>query len=330
MPTATVTYGDINPETAGYVAKKFLERAVPQLVSEQFAQTREHPGNSTLVQVFRRYDALNFTPKIVLEGITPDGSTFGKTDIQCRLQQLGDWLPTTDIIKDTHTDDVLQEMTNILAEQAPAMLEMFRFGVLKAGTNVMYAGGVLSRATVVAKITRADVRRIVRLLDRQFARPITQRVRPAAEYGTEAVAPSYVCQCHTDCEGDVRDLDGFVTVDKYAKGSIYDTEIGKCERVRFVSAPLNMPFTDAGGDKGSMISTTGVKADVYPYLFCAANAYATVPFKGQKAVTPMVVNPKPSPGDPMGQRGSVAWKTLTGSKILYDPWMVRFEAAVTQ
>jgi N4-gp56 family major capsid protein len=327
---ASVTYGDISPETAGYVCKKFLERAIPQLVSEQFAQTRELPSRSSMVMVFRRWNALDFTPKVVVEGITPDGSTFGKTDITVRLQQLGDWLPLTDIIQDTHTDDVLREMTNLLAEQAPAMLEMFRFGVLKAGTNVMYSGGVLARNTVVAKITRADVRRIVRLLDRQFARPITERVRPAAEYGTEPVASSYICQCHTDCEGDVRDLDGFVTVDKYAKGSIYDTEIGKCERVRFVSAPLNRPFTDAGGDKGSMISTTGVKADVYPYLFCAANAYATIPFKGKNAVTPMVVNPKPAAGDPMGQRGSVAWKTLTANKILYDPWMVRFEAAVTQ
>ncbi len=330
MPTASVTYGDISPETAGYVSKKFLERAIPQLVSEQFGQTRELPSRSSMIQVFRRYDPLDFTPKVVLEGITPDGSTFGKTDITARLQMLGDWLPFTDIIQDTHTDDVLSEMTNILSEQAPAMLEMFRLGVLKGGTNVMYAGGVLARNAVVAKITRADVRRIVRLLDRQFARPITQRVRPAAEYGTEPVSPSHVCMCHTDCEGDVRDLEGFVSVDKYAKGDAFDTEIGKCERVRFVSAPLNMPIVNAGGDKGSMISTAGVKADVYPYLFTAANAYATIPFKGQKAVTPMVVNPKPGPTDPLGQRGTVGWKTLTATKILYDPWMVRFEAAVTQ
>lgn len=324
-----VTYGDISPETAGFVSKKFLERAIPQLVAEQFGQVRPLPSRSTMIQVFRRYDALDYTPVIVQEGITPNGKTFGKTDITVRLQQLGDWLPLTDIIADTHTDDVLQEMIAILSEQAPSMLEMLRFGVLKGGTNVMYANGI-ARNAVNTKITRAHVRRVVRLLDRQLAKPITSRVRPVAEFNTEPVAPSYICLCHTDCEGDVRDLDGFVSTDKYAKDTPYDTEIGKCERVRFVAAPLNKPFADAGGDAGSMLSTTGVKADVYPYLFLGANAFATIPFKGRNAVTPMVLNPgTPRDGDNLGQRGSVGWKTLTATKILYDPWLVRLEAAVT-
>ena len=98
-----------------------------------------------------------------------------------------------------------------------------------------------------------------------------------------------------------------------------------------MGVPLLKPFADAGGDAGNMISTSGVKADVYPYIFCGADAYATVPFKGKNAVVPMVLNPGvPREGDPMGQRGSVSWKTLTGTVILNDAWMVRLEAAVTQ
>jgi N4-gp56 family major capsid protein len=43
----------------------------------------------------------------------------------------------------------------------------------------------------------------------------------------------------------------------------------------------------------------------------------------------MVVNPKPAPGDPLGQRGSVGWKAWTGCVILNDAWMARLEVAAT-
>lgn len=331
MPTATISYGAINPEVAGHVSRDFLDRAVAELVSEQFCQAKPLPERSTMLMLFRRYNALDITPNVLVEGVTPDGKSYTKTDIPCRLQQVGDWVPLTDVIKDTHTDPVLQEMTSILSEQAPAMLEMMRLGVMKGGSAVFYANG-LGRADVNTKISRPMVRRIVRALDRQFAKPITKRVRPTAEYGTEPVAPAYICLCHTDCEGDVRDLEGFVPVEKYAGGiTAYPTEIGKCERVRFVAAPLLKSIPDAGGDTATMISTTGAKADVYPYLFLGANAVATVPFKGKNAVTPSVLNPGvPREGDPLGQRGTVGWKTYTGTVILNDAWMVRLEAGVTQ
>jgi len=47
------------------------------------------------------------------------------------------------------------------------------------------------------------------------------------------------------------------------------------------------------------------------------------------AVTPMVVNPKPSDSDPLGQRGHAAWKSMQTAVILNDAWMVRAEVAAT-
>ena len=43
----------------------------------------------------------------------------------------------------------------------------------------------------------------------------------------------------------------------------------------------------------------------------------------------MVVNPKPAPGDPLGQRGTVGWKLYTTTIILQDAFMVRLECAAT-
>ena len=78
-----------------------------------------------------------------------------------------------------------------------------------------------------------------------------------------------------------------------------------------------------------MRSTTGTNADVYPILFVARDAYGIVPLKGKDSLTPMVVNPKPAHGDPLGQRGTAGWKTMQTSVILNDLWQVRLEVAAT-
>ena len=84
-----------------------------------------------------------------------------------------------------------------------------------------------------------------------------------------------------------------------------------------------------GGDKGTMLSTTGTKADVYPIIYVGTDSYGLIALKGQFAITPMVVNPKPSDSDPLAQRGHVGWKTMQTAVILNDLWMARAEVAVT-
>jgi N4-gp56 family major capsid protein len=64
-------------------------------------------------------------------------------------------------------------------------------------------------------------------------------------------------------------------------------------------------------------------------LFLARDAYGIVPLRGRDSLTPMVVNPKPAPGDPLGQRGSVGWKAWQAAVILQDAFMVRLEVAAT-
>jgi N4-gp56 family major capsid protein len=78
-----------------------------------------------------------------------------------------------------------------------------------------------------------------------------------------------------------------------------------------------------------MRSTSGTNADVYPILFIARDAFGIVPLKGKDSLTPMVVNPKPSAGDPLGQRGTVGWKAWQAAVILQDAYLVRAEVAAT-
>jgi len=331
---AYTAYGDISPRTAAYAEKQLLARAIPFMVLEKFGQSKPLPANNSKTIVFRRYNALPNAPTALAEGVTPGSLTLSTTDIPCTLTQYGSMVTITDIIMDTHEDAVLNESIELLGEQAAQMIETMRFGILKGGANVVYANGAL-RTAVNTVITLAVQRKSTKALKRQNAEQITKVTKSTPAYGTEPTAKSFIGFIHPDCEADIRNMLGadgktvFVPVEKYGSMSPYENEIGKVEDVRYLSSTIFAPWADAGGAKGTMMSTSGVNADVYPILFVAANAYAIVALKGMFALTPMVVNATPSDSDPMAQRGRVAWKAMQGAVILNDQWMCRCEVAVT-
>ena len=324
----STVYGDISPRTAAYAEKELLKRGLPYLVLEKFGQAKPLPDNSSKVMKFRRYTALDATPVALTEGVTPSSLTLASTDVTATLAQYGSLITISDVILDTHEDPVLNESIALLGEQAAQMIEKMRFGFLKAGTSVQYANGA-QRDAVNTALTLTVQRRCTRALKRQNGRQITTIVRSTPSYGTEAVAPAFVGLAHPDCEADIRGLAGFVPVEKYGSITPYENEIGKCEDVRYLTSTIFEPFADGGAAKGTMLSTTGTSADVYPILYLARDAYGIVALKGMWAVTPMVVNPKPSDSDPLAQRGHCSWKAMQTAVILNDLWMVRAEVGAT-
>jgi N4-gp56 family major capsid protein len=249
-------------------------------------------------------------------------------DYTVTLAQYGDYASITDVILDTHEDPVLAQMTEVLGEQAAQTIETIRYNVLKAGTNVFWANGGV-RTSVNTPITLALQRQVTTGLARQNARRITRVVSSTPAFRTEPIEAAYVGLVHPDLETDIRSMSGFIHTKQYGSVTPWENEIGSVESVRYLSSTIFLPFTDAGGAKGAMRSTTGTSADVYPVLYLARDAYGIVPLKGKDSLTPMVVNPKPAVGDPLAQRGSVGWKAYQAAVILNDCWMARLEVAAT-
>ena len=331
---SNVNYGDISPRTAAYAEKELLKRAIPFMVLERFGQSKALPANSSKTIIFRRYNALDNTPTVLTEGVTPGSTPLTVTDVPCLLSQYGGLITITDMVMDTHEDNVLNEAIDLLGEQAAQMIERMRYGILRAGTNVVYSNGA-TRAGVNTPITIAIQRKATKALKRQNAEQITKVLKSTPAWGTEAVAKSFIGLIHPDQEADIRNMLGadgktcFVPVEKYGSMVPYENEIGKCEDVRYLSSTIFTPFLDAGGAKGTMTSNGGVSADVYSTLIIGQNAFGLVSLKGMFALTPMVVSPKPSSADPLGQRGFIGFKTLQSAVILNDAWMTRIESCVT-
>lgn len=326
-------YGDITPRTAGKAMPGFLMRALPYLVLEKYLDLKPLPSNSTKVAIFRRYEALEKATTPLVEGVTPVGKNMTYTDVQCTLQQYGDYVTLTDQIADFHEDPVLQEYVGITAEQAAQTLETLRYNVLKAGSNVFYANKVAGRDSVVTAISLGDQRRVTRAFKRQNAAYITKKTASTPNYGTVAVRASYIGLVHPDLENDIRALTGFKdAVDYGASQAADEFEIGTVEDVRYIRSTIFESFADAGGNKGTMVSTSGVKADVYPIIYLAAHAAASVPLKGKNAITaPIVRNPGTiSDSDKLGQRGHVGWKAYFGCVILNQLFISRLETGATE
>lgn len=358
---AETTYGDISPRTAAYVVKELLEMGFPLLVFEKFGQAKPIPMNSTQSIQFRRYFLQttftdfggkfneaeywvqsHFDPgtHALTEGVTPTATELRSEDTTATLTQYGDLVTITDVIMDTHEDMILQEAIRLLGEQAAMLIETVRFNVLKAGTNAFFAvdaahAGTVNHANVSAPISLNLQRQVTRSLKRNLAKPITQVVKSTPAYGTQAIAPSYVAVCHTDLESDIRDMTGFQPAENYGTTTAFEGEIGKVEDVRYIMSTVITPWADEGAadvgltTPGSLLTGATDNVDVYPILYFGRDAYGIVPLKGMAAITPMVVNPKPSDSDPLAQRGHVSWKAWQTAVILNQAWMARVEVGAS-
>lgn len=331
--TSSKTDGTLSTMANVYVVAKMLIRALPYLVFEKFGQAYPLPTRSTKTAKFRRFESLDATPTALTEGVTPTAQTFTVTDIEATVTQYGNLVTMTDVLLDTNDSPVMEQVTQIVGEQAAETVENMRIGVLLGGTNVEYANGA-ARTAVNTPLTLPLQRRITRKLKNQKARFLTDSIKSTPRFYTESISPCFVAVCHPDCEADIRSLPHFQDVKDYGNTTPWENEIGAVEGVRYLFTTLMKSWPDAGGTKTNaasetMVSTTGTKADVYPILFLAKDAYGLIPLKGAESLTPVIINPTHSESDPLAQRAHVAWKTMQTCVILNQAWMVRAEVAVT-
>lgn len=329
-------YGTLSPRTQAFAVAKLLKRSQLDLVFERFGQIDPQPKNKSLTRKWRRYNSFAPATSPVAEGITPPGEKLTYTDVVATLEQYGAVHETTDVVVDTHEDPILEVMMELCGEQAAQTLELIRFYILRAGTNVFFANNVAGRGYVASPATRADFRKVVRAFKRNRAAEISKIISATPNVATEPVAPAYFAVMHTDNADDVRGLTGFVPIEKYADSTkALPGEIGKLESIRFVTCSLLTSWQAVGAATTTMLrngATPGssLACDVYPILVFAKDAYGIVPLQGKEAVEVSVINPgKKEKSDVLGQRGYAGWLMYQTAAILDENRMARIEVACT-
>ncbi len=320
----------ISQRTNVYAEREMLKHAIPVVVLDKFGLNKRMPKNKSATIKFRRPVPFSAATTPLVEGVTPESSAFDYEDVTGTLKQYGQVVGITDVIEDTHEDPVLNDITVQLGENIGRTSEALDWAVLRGGTNVFYANGT-SRTDVNTPITLNKQRAVTRALKQQKAMKITNILSSSPDYDTHAVEAAFVAVAHTDLEADLRGLPGFIPVAEYGqRNPLVPEEIGTVEDVRYIPSPDLDPFEDAGGAKGSMVSTTGTSADVYPIIYMGKEAYGRVALRGQGAIEPSIIPVgQKTKDDPLGQRGYAGWKMWHLTLRLNELWLGRLEVAVT-
>lgn len=321
---------DISQRTNVYAATEMLSHAIPVMVLEKLGQSKPMPKNKSSTIKFRRPKVFTAATTPLVEGVTPDSTAFGYEDVSATLAQYGQVVTITDVIEDTHEDPVLNDAAQQCGENIGRTMEQLIYGVVKAGTNVVYGNGS-SRGDVNTAISLNKQRAVTRALKAQKAMKITKILSPSPNYETRAIEASYVAVAHTDVEADIRGMTGFVPVAEYGQRQpICAEEIGSVEDCRYILSPDLEPFAGAGSSTANGMIVTGSNVDVYPVLYFGKEAFGTVPLRGYGSVEPSIIPASTkTKDDPLGQRGYVGWKTYFTSVILNELWMCRLEVGAT-
>jgi len=338
--TVTLGAGWTQLATEAVYNRQLLARALPELLHQQFGQTKTLPNRSGKSMLFRRYESLDQVTTPLSEGVTPDGTALSKTDLAATINQYGNFVTVTDMVDLTHVDPVISETVSLMGENMGETIDSIHRDILCGGTNFggMTGDGEVTASTgpdeaIAGHIHPVGLDWAIRLLDSANAKHFTPMVAGTNKIGTAPIAKSYWAIIHPDMVHDFyNDADfnvgtDFIPVERYAAHTgAMSNEIGKYRNIRFITS------TNAKVSAGSSSeATVGYKQtdnlnDVYSVLIFARDAYGIIPLQG--GATKTIIHRAGGPTDPLNQRNTIGWKAATTAKILNDAWMCRLECAV--
>lgn len=324
---------------------RLLKRAQAVEVTSRFGRQVQMPKNNSDTYIARRWlphggttgnpntffnnvtgdrAAAYANAHLATEGVTATPETITPVDYPVVIQQYTCLYGYTDKTYNLYEDDVPAEMIKLVGERVTLVNEMVNYGVLKATTNQYYGGSGTSVATVDGAITLSMIRDMVRGLQAEHCGMVTSVLKASPNYATEAVAGGYVALVSTDLEPDVRDLAGFVPAEKYASGTPMKNELGKVERVRFISTPDFPARLDAGASVGAtgLYSTSASNIDVYQFIVMGEDAWSQIAVRGLDSMDPTHLPPgRKDKSDPNGQRGYVGCAWWKAALVENDGWL---------
>ena len=337
MATNYNTTGDLSQRSAVYAAKRLLKRAQEKLILERFGQVDPQPQNKGKVRTYRRYHSLAALPATapLAEGVTPTAKKLTFTDVSVTLETYGDLIELTREIKLYHEDPVFQQTFKILGEQQAEVVELIRWNALKGGTNVFYANNAASRSAVNSPAKVSDLKRVERQFLNNRAEHISEIIAPSPNVSTEAIQEAFILLGHTNTKADLEYMPGWVPVANYGDAmKAMPNEVGSIGAFRVLLSSLFSPWEAAGTSGTTYLSggeevSSATACDVFPLIALARDAYAIVPLQGKGATKPVVLQPRPAPGDPMGRKGSASWTADQACVILTQTFIARLEVAAS-
>ena len=214
-----------------YYDRQLLESAKTRFVHAEFGQKRPIPRNNGTHVNFRRWNLFDPCEAMdgLVEGETPTGQTLSQSDVEVTVKQYGAYVEVTDLLDLTAYDSVINDSAELLGEQIGTVIEWVTRDAMCETTNVQYAGGQSARSSLTSshKLTVEEIRKAVRTLKKNKARPFTEDGR----------TPHFICICSPESTYDLQSDENWKSVSAYSNAeAVYSGEIGRLYGVVFVES----------------------------------------------------------------------------------------------
>jgi N4-gp56 family major capsid protein len=312
--------------------RALLRRANPKLHHSRPAMKKSLSQRSGNTMIFRRLSKLPLATSPLVEGQPPAGKALSKTDIQCTIQQYGDYVTLTDMVEATVQHPVLRDANKLLGEQAGETTDALDRDIWAAGSSVFYGGGVAGRANLVTTTERIDTKlleRMIRYLGQQNASMFTEMVESTDKEGTVPIRDCYWAIISPEILYTLDTLAGFIAVEHYqGQTRTQRGEVGAYKNIRFLCTTQAKKWDGGGGTGSGDVKITGGLADVHTILVFGEDAVAQVPLEGMSLQN--IIKPLGAGGtsDPLDQIATSGWKSVGARVRLNESFMTRAEVTV--
>ena len=315
---------------AQYYVKTLLENSEPKLVYAKYGD--EHPlpqGNGKRMQ-WRKFSKLAKAMTPLTEGVTPAGNNLSMSTVDGAINQYGDWIRLSDIVKMTALDNLVVQATKQLGSQAGRTRDTIVREVLMGGTAVRYAQKV-SGGSLVDVTTRSGLDATALMTPDLLIKAATDL--DAMDNDGIDGGEDYVAIMHPFVAYDLMRHPEWQDWQVHQNGErLYAREVGRIGKIHIVTT------SEAKIWDGSNTNAAGVptytKADtttgylaVFGTIVLAAHAYGVTELQG--AGLEHIMKPLGYGEDPLNQRASVGWKCTLGATRLNEDAMVRIESCST-
>lgn len=319
MPTQVQSYNAtagtnaLTAEQAEFYQDAMLDRLKPELVWTEYGDKKPIPKNKGASTSWRRLNTLAVNTTNITEGVTPDAIDLNITKVNTTVKEYGAWTKISEFLNMTGLDPMMTEVAELMGENAGQSINVITRDIIAAGTNVLYANGRTSRATITAtdKITALDIIKARRAMRRAKVKPLDL---PGGVRG-------YVAIVHTDVIADLMQTDEWkkANVENNTQG-FQNGVIGRLYGIYFIDADEGVIFPAAGA--------AGI--DVYGTIFLGKGGYGLSDIGGSMKPD-IIVHPAGSAGsaDPLNQFNTVAWKCAFTVTRLQELAILRYESAAT-
>ena len=260
-----ITNSTISLDQEKYLVAKLLDRSHLRLVMASVCDSVQMREGAGLTAYMVRYKRMNVPLTALSEGTTPSGSSFSLEEVTVTLDQWGDYIEITDVAQLTAKHPLMQQCTELLADNAARVMDREITLVMLAGTNVQYGDGsvtVRSGITSSMKISDTIVQKARVTLVNAGAPPRggpSGDAKQVAAQGNFQNGSHYVAICGPEVISDVQapssNFGTFVSAAVYNNAkALYNAEVGMWLGFRWVETNFIPKFTLLGNTTAAVTS----------------------------------------------------------------------------